>query len=289
VTISNRQLTTWTNQGATTTAANTHHQIRDVLRGACPPTGIPFTTYLQGSYRNNTNIRGDSDVDIVVEFNQVVVHPDAVEQEVVAFLQDCRKLVDVILVSRYGRHTVDNSRPNALKVVADNHRNRLWADVVVCATYAPSLLASDDSRGIIFQNQKTGQRIINHPKRHYDNGAAKNDRCNRRFKPAVRMFKNARTSMCDSNHELLKTFTSYGVECLLYNVPDLFFVADTWQDVFTKVVDFLSYTLRTDNASRFTTVSGKHCLFGAQPYQWNIQDAQNLVANYNLFWKYWYG
>jgi tRNA nucleotidyltransferase (CCA-adding enzyme) len=62
------QLATWSNSGAQTTAAATGRAIRDALNS---PTslvrGRNKAIYLQGSYKNSTNIRGDSDVDVVVQ------------------------------------------------------------------------------------------------------------------------------------------------------------------------------------------------------------------------------
>ena len=66
--ISEQQLQTWCNPGAGATAANTHLSIRYALETATTslvrPRGIEV--FLQGSYRNVTNIYSDSDIDIVV-------------------------------------------------------------------------------------------------------------------------------------------------------------------------------------------------------------------------------
>jgi len=50
------QLSTWSNQGGTTSAQQTHLSIRGLLENKY--TGI--NTYLQGSYRNSTNIYGST-------------------------------------------------------------------------------------------------------------------------------------------------------------------------------------------------------------------------------------
>ncbi|HEX9428788.1 MAG TPA: nucleotidyltransferase, partial [Candidatus Bathyarchaeia archaeon] len=64
------QLETWTHQGATTTAKATHEAIRRALAAESSPIkDKDCDIYLQGSYKNDTNIRGDSDVDIVVQLN----------------------------------------------------------------------------------------------------------------------------------------------------------------------------------------------------------------------------
>ncbi len=68
------QLTTWANQGAITTAKSTADSLKNALNSYSDwPSGVDFEVYLQGSYKNDTNIRanirGDSDVDVVAHLN----------------------------------------------------------------------------------------------------------------------------------------------------------------------------------------------------------------------------
>src|SRR5258707_9520923 len=61
------QLNTWSHQGAISTSSNAYESIE---RALCAASSAPQVraadVFLQGSYRNTTNIYGDSDVDIVV-------------------------------------------------------------------------------------------------------------------------------------------------------------------------------------------------------------------------------
>ena len=68
------QLETWSHQGAVTTAKQTHESIRKALNPHTWPTGVKYEVYLQGSYKNTTNIRGDSDVDVVAQLNSTFQH-----------------------------------------------------------------------------------------------------------------------------------------------------------------------------------------------------------------------
>src|SRR5574340_777580 len=63
------QLETWSHQGAITTAKTTADSIKNALNDYEWPEKIDFEVYLQGSYKNDTNIRGDSDVDVVAQLN----------------------------------------------------------------------------------------------------------------------------------------------------------------------------------------------------------------------------
>ena len=66
--IAESQLETWANQGAITTAKATADSIKNALN-SYGPEGVDFEVFLQGSYKNSTNIRGDSDVDVVAQLN----------------------------------------------------------------------------------------------------------------------------------------------------------------------------------------------------------------------------
>ncbi len=77
------QLATWSNPGASTTAKSTREAVERVLKRHGPEKD--FDVYLQGSYRNSTNIYGDSDVDVVVQLNSTfqyeISHLDTGQQQ----------------------------------------------------------------------------------------------------------------------------------------------------------------------------------------------------------------
>jgi len=62
--ISEAQLSAWTTPGTLTGSAATHRSIKAALDAHSWPDGMSFETYLQGSYGNHTNIRGNGDVDL---------------------------------------------------------------------------------------------------------------------------------------------------------------------------------------------------------------------------------
>ncbi|MDE2836548.1 MAG: nucleotidyltransferase [Chloroflexota bacterium] len=68
------QLSTWSHHGAQDSSKRTHEAIRRVLDAHQWPTGMTRNFYLKGSYRNDTNIRGDSDVDVVLELTSSFDH-----------------------------------------------------------------------------------------------------------------------------------------------------------------------------------------------------------------------
>lgn len=70
--ISESQLETWAKQGPTSQFTSTY----DTLKGALNDTNSPyylksFGIFLQGSYKNDTNVYGDSDVDVVIRLDSI--------------------------------------------------------------------------------------------------------------------------------------------------------------------------------------------------------------------------
>lgn len=64
------QLETWAKQGSIGRAKSTADSVKNALDYYDKwPENMEFQVYLQGSYKNSTNIRGDSDVDVVAQLN----------------------------------------------------------------------------------------------------------------------------------------------------------------------------------------------------------------------------
>lgn len=289
--ISEQQLDTWSNQGATTSSAATYASIKTALDAHQWPDGMAWTAYLQGSYPNATNIRGNSDVDVVVEMTSVF-YSDLTEAEKQArgftvakySYADLRREVLAALQKYYGANAVDATGPNAIAVAASG--SRLKADVLPCVTYRQYAGSGTPVEGIKFWNQHTNEEKVNFPKVHIANGSAKNSstRTQGWYKPSVRMFKNARERIIGSSDELRKRYPSYFVECLFYNVPDNAF-GTSYVSTYVDAVNFLAAALKDGRAQTFTTQSQQQYLFGSASTQWSLVNAQRFVADLVTLWN----
>jgi tRNA nucleotidyltransferase (CCA-adding enzyme) len=65
------QLKTWSNQGATERSAKTCASIKAAIEAYFWQEGMRPEVYLQGSYLNSTNSRGNNDVDVVAVMSSV--------------------------------------------------------------------------------------------------------------------------------------------------------------------------------------------------------------------------
>ena len=291
------QLETWSRQGAVETAEKTHESIRCALRQYTDwPKGINYAVYLQGSYKNDTNIRGDSDVDVVVQLNSTFQSDTSSLSEAEQYLykssfrdatygwHDFRSDVLQALRDYYDYQKVNEGK-KSLKVKTPY----LPADVVVCIQYRKyrrfrSIYDQEYIEGMTFYVPSEGRWVVNYPKLHYKNGVAKNGQsgANGWYKPTVRLFKNARTYLIDRNVISDDLAPSYFLECLLYNVPNDKF-GKTFRDTFWNIVNWL---LKVD-LSKFVCQNEQLPLFGGLPEQWSVSRAKDFLRSMLDLWKNW--
>ena len=282
------QLETWSHQGAVTTAKQTHESIRVALKAYDWPKEVRYEVYLQGSYKNDTNIRGDSDVDVVVQLNSTFFENLPVNLKRQFGFRDAsyrweefRSDVLTALRNHYGPGRVREGR-KSLKVQTPY----LPADVVVSVQYHkyPEPPRSKDNfvEGMAFWVRSEGRWVINYPKIHYENGVKKNDKTNKRYKPTVRMFKNARTYLVDRGVIPPDLAPSYFLECLLYNVPNDKF-GPNLQSTFREVIVWLQKT----DFGRFVCQNEQLLLFGSSPEQWSEDSADRFLEAMVTLWNDW--
>lgn len=285
------QLSAWSHHGPQQASINTHETIRRVLAAHQWPTGMTYDFYLQGSYRNDTNLTGDSDVDVVLELNSVFRHDwtslsqyergllSSSFQPATHSWDDFRREVLKALEAGFGRALVGQGN-KSIKLKADPPR--LAADIVVCMEYRRYTSYNSYVQGIVFYALQDKRWVVNYPKLHYDNGARKSKRTSDRYKRTVRMFKSARNRLEEANLIGSNLAPSYFLECLLYNAPDS---AYRWgfQDTYCSIVNWWN---QTDLEGLFCQ-NGQQYLFGDSDEQWSIAEANTLGAQLANLWNNW--
>lgn len=252
---------------------------------------VKYDTYVfaQGSYRNNTNVRQESDVDICVlnrdvEFSDFSLsggltreslglgsHPYTYPQ----FKND----VEVALVAYFGRDAVERG-DKAFDI--EESSTRVDADVVAAYRHRrytgnPSYGTPPSITGTEFYSD-SNQRIVNWPEQHYANGVEKNKRTSNRFKFAVRILKRLRYYMEDQNVAAAKGIPSYLIECLVWNVSDEAFGHNRYYDDMREVLaQTFNGTLTDDACREWGEVNELKYLFrDSQP--WTRQQAHAFLS-----------
>lgn len=293
------QLETWSHQGAVTTSSATYRSIQTALKADTSPIKDKVhEIYLQGSYKNDTNIRGDSDVDVVVQLSTTFGHDlsaltehekrlhDSVYDDATYRWEDFRADVLRALRAYYGAALVTEGN-KSLKLAS--RAGRLAADIIPAIQFRKyqHFYGANDRRfieGIRFHSRRENRLIINYPKPHYDNGVNKNSvlKTNSWYKPTVRLFKNARTYLIDHGVIADSLAPSYFLECLVYNAPnDLF--GRSYQHTLTSI---LNHFWR-NSIGGFTCQNKQLPLFGSSPEQWRVEPAIELISRLISLWNNW--
>ena len=223
----------WAMPGKNEMSKQTYGVLRDLL---IKKLDIPQSNiYLQGSYCNHTNVKDNSDIDIVVEFGSNN---------------------DVKRIKKFVFDQIQNSNNfhftmGAKTVKYKGYRNQyVPADIVPCV----SVCGECDCVQIYDSSHKA--LIKNYPKIHIRNGETKSGNTDGNFKKAVRMMKNAKNYLESKNIEI--KYPSFAIECMMYNIPDEMFNGNE-SEVFLNTLNWLNYNKHLLSSMR--TQDEKNYLF----------------------------
>lgn len=190
--------------------------------------GVGRSIYAKGSYANNTNVRRDSDVDIVVQCTECLyydyIHSAPPSTSSSTPYQGIwtptlwRSTIQAALESSFGASDVDSSGSVAINV-APVQGSRPSIDVVPSFDYRrydSSDRTSSHIGSCVFP--KSGAKIVNWPDQQLTNGRRKNDRTGKRYKNYVRALKNSENYLVSQG--TLKATPSYLMECIIWNMAD---------------------------------------------------------------------
>ena len=217
--------------------------------------------YLQGSYRNHTDISGRGDIDIVVECGGYF--EDAYSRN-----HDIENLRDDLFYAIDRRNNFILHEGNkAIKY--DGGRLYSPVDIVPCIPYYHQGI-----KGISIYDHRRHKVIHSFPKAHIDNGIEKNGNTRGMFKPMVRVMKNARDMLIENGTLWEGAAPSYFIECLLYNVPDEVYSTDVVES-FYGIVEWLDEN--SDYIDYMMCQNDIVPMFRGDT-RWNIRDCRNLIG-----------
>jgi hypothetical protein len=206
--------------------------------------GFVPDVFVTGSYRNNTNIRAGSDVDVAVVLRDVVYYDlpadGSLTREMLGIRDSdhtfaaFRDDIGAALRAHFDKPTItQGDKPTilygdkAFNVRASG--DRLEADVAVFfehRRYPGKKIGTEweHHKGVEMRSRRDpARRIVNWPEQHHTRGAAKNDATGRRFKRMVRILKHLTADMEQGTLEQRSAagqVSSFGLECLAFNAPD---------------------------------------------------------------------
>lgn len=292
MTISETQLATWSKQGPTSQFTSTYDTLRGVLNDPYSPYySKEFRIFLQGSYKNDTNVYGDSDVDVVVRLDSVFytdldqlptedkVRFDAQRTPGEYTIAEFKQSVLSWLIKHYG----SSVNPGKKAIFIKGNGTRRDADVLVCAKLRRyySFPASGSPRyvdGICFF-LPDGTRVENFPEKHSDNCTTKHQSTRLWFKHTVRIFKNLRNTMAGAGMIEDGLAPSYFIEGLLYNVPASQFGGSEQ----TNFIDVLNW-LRAADRSNFVCANEQFYLLRRSIVTWPPENCEKFLDACKRYW-----
>lgn len=237
--------------------------------------------FSQGSYRNNTNVRNDSDVDLGVLCEETFFFnlPDGYTRDnfrispATYSYEEFKNDIQQALVAYFGSNAI--SRGNKAFNI---HETSYHVDADVAPFFEHRRYSTDGNylSGVELLADD-GQRIINWPEQHYQNGVAKNEATSKRFKSVVRILKKLANHMEEEKIEIAKQTSGFLIECLVWNAPDSNFGSGSYYEDVRNCLAFLfNNTLTEDKCSEWGEVSELKYLFrGSQKWTW--QQAHNFI------------
>jgi hypothetical protein len=201
--------------------------------------------FVQGSFRNNVNVRKDSDVDVgVVCFDSFYpVYPEGQlaksyghSDATYRYVTFKAELVEA-LRCHFGSGAVESGN-KAIDVKENSYH--VEADVVPFFEHRRYARASPYLSGVaLFPDE--GGVIINWPEQHNDNGVRKNKDTSRRYKSVVRILKSLRIEMQVAGLTAADPIVGFLIECMIFNSPNTCFIYETWDQRLQACLHHLSY------------------------------------------------
>jgi len=265
--------------------------VRDAIESWSVFNGVNYRIYTKGSYPNNTNVRADSDVDVVVECHEVLYYDyaDSVtgDPSPTSPYQGpwtpprWRSEIGEAMVHTFGCDAVDTSGKIAVNISAVAG-SRPSADVVPSFDYH---LYLDPARRIFHEGScvfdTTGKKIVNWPAQQLENGRRKNTSTGGRYKRFIRVLKSAENRLAELGH--IDDTPSYFMECLVWNVPNNVLVTGSSLSIgFQATLASLWSGLDDGAAHRWKEPNEIKRLFRTDA-KWSVDDAKALVL---ATWRY---
>ena len=255
---------------------NAASAVRNAIQASQKLRARGVSIFTQGSYRNNTNVRKDSDVDIGVLSTATFFHeplPQGWTQQSLGFgnatytYDQFKNEVEEALVSYFGRTAV--TRGNK---AFDVHETSYHVEADVAAFFEHRRYQQDGSyhKGVALLTDREQKRVVNWPEQHYSNGVCKNKFTATRFKSVVRILKALSAEMASKGIRS-GDIPGFLNECSVYNVPGDLFGKPSYLSEVRGVLGHLYNNTKADaDCSKWLEVSELKWLF--EPSQkWTSQ------------------
>ncbi len=274
---------------------NAVRMIRDAIQEDKVISKKTIEVFAQGSYRNNTNVRQDSDVDVCICLKDVwfsdfsmssgLTSQNVGERSSDYTFAEFKNSVESALVAKFGRPGVHRGN-KAYNIHPTSYR--VDADAIPCFEHRRYTRRKRENGSYIYLSGTefipgNGGEVINWPQQHYDNGVEKNQATGGRFKFITRVLKSLRNEMAENEVSAAKPIPSFLIECLVWNVPKEGFGHDNYYDDVRYVLAHTFNETQDDKkCDEWGEVNELKYLFRPQQ-PWTRQQAHDFIS---AAWNY---
>lgn len=291
--INEDQLKRWATAPSETEETKCQNAVQCTKKAIEDHFGSKVSVFLQGSYKNRTNVRKDSDVDIVVRHNEIsfsdisnlsendkIVYSRLYSDATYTFPQ-FKTDVQSVLQKAFSINEVER-KDKCIRVKGNTYR--VNADVVPCFTHKRFRTPYQvEAEGIEFLTDGF-DRIISFPDQHFENGKVKNVNTKQMYKSIVRIFKNVRGELIDQGTITKDLMSSFFLECLVWNVPDQGFNETSLYQATRNIIVQIYNDMKVEQKySQYAEVSDLKWLFPRGSTKRTPQQAQQFMQSaYNF-------
>lgn len=276
-------------------AENTIKMVRTAIDASPELKTMDIEIFTQGSFANNTNVRTESDVDVVVMLKSTFysLYPNGINGSYFGFgpgsitFDGFRSLVKMALERKFG---IDSVKDGNKSIKINENTYHVKADVVPALQYrnyrvVNSTTANYYVEGIKFY-AKDRTEIINYPKKHHENGIRKNKETGRQYKALVRILKHVKNEMAELNLLDEKKISSFLIECLVWNIPNSKITAyNTWTETVRQTIIYLYNAIKEGRHKKWREVSGMFDLFSPEQ-KWTEMEVEVFLLQSWIYLGY---
>ena len=263
---------------------NAASAIRNAIKASDKLRTRDVSVFAHGSYRNNTNVRKDSDVDIGILCGTTFLNDylDGTTRETFGFsvsdysYEQFKNEVEEALVDYFGRSAVKRGNK-----AFDIHETSYHVEADGAAFLTHRRYNNDHSyhEGVAMYTDREKRRIVNWPEQHYNNGTRKNTDTGTRFKSIVKVLKSLSNEMTGTGIQA-GDVPGFQIECLVWNVPNDQFQHSTYTADVREALAFLfNNTMTQETCKEWGEVSELIYLFrSVQKWTWQQAHAFTSAA-----------
>jgi hypothetical protein len=256
--------------------------IRNAIKASDKLRTRNVSAFAHGSYRNNTNIRKDSDVDIGILCTNTFFYdlPEGTTRETFGITpatyqyEQFKSEVEEALVNYFGRAAVKRGNK-----AFDVHETSYHVEADIAAFFEHRRYQSNGTalKGVELHTDKEGSRFINWPEQHYQNGTQKNTNTGTRYKSIVRVLKSLSNELIEKGVQT-GNVPGFLIECLVWNVPNDQFQHQTYTaDVRAALAFLFNNTMTQEACKEWGEVSELIYLFHSRQ-KWTWQQAHAFTS-----------